>query len=141
MMKKELEETNATYAKNVDDWEYYGLSYRGGKAFVEDALGDQNSRESRSNWQERIDSGYSFNYCAAIIDLFNFYLTEKPAVRELKPLEKDPQWQMFLNDSNLSGVNFDEWIIEGQKLASAYGSIGILVDKPVHTLQTVEQEI
>ena len=141
MDKKMLESTCKTHDDNISDWGYYGLAYRGGKGFIEDSLGDQNSRESYANWKERIDAGYNFNYCAAIIDLFNFYLTEKPAVRDLKVLEKDPQWQMFLNDADLKGVNFDEWINEGQKLASAYGSIGILVDKPTTELANVEMEI
>ena len=141
MDKKTLEFRNQTYEDNINNWNYYGLAYKGGTDFIVDSLGEQNSRESYENWKARVDEGINFNYCKSIVDLFNFYLTEKKTTRNLKTLEVDIQWQMFLKDADLHGIDYDEWINESEKLAAVYGTIGIFVDKPKTDMKNVAEEI
>jgi hypothetical protein len=68
----------------------------------------QNTRESYANWKQRVDEGCNFNYTTSIVDLFNFYLTEKPATRVLSGLEEDPLWKAFFKDCDHNGTNFDQ---------------------------------
>ena len=138
--QEDLETKCATYSENIDEWEFYGLSYRGGKAFIEEVL-TQHERESNANWNSRIREGINFNYCQSIINLINFYLTEKPVNRNIKKLNEDQQWKMFLQDTDLHGTNFDLFMNEAQKLCSVYGSIGILVDKAAHDYASKAEEI
>ena len=125
----ELQKTHETYDENVKDWAFFALAYEGGKPFIDFSL-QKHTRESPANWKARQDEGICFNYSSIVIDLFNFYLTEKPAVRDFGSLANDTLWKMFLRDADLYGTNFDVFLNETQKMAAIYGAVGILVDKP-----------
>ena len=144
MNAEELRKTNEYYDANIEDWAFYALAYKGGRAFIEEAIGGQNTRESLKNYQERLEEAYSFNYVASIVDLFNFYLTEKPTIRDVKDagLENDRQWKMFLKDCDQNGTDFEEFMNEAQKRSSVQGTVGILVNKPnVPEANTIQKEI
>jgi len=125
----ELQKTHSLYNENIKDWAFYTLAYEGGRPFIDYAL-QRHQRESPSNWKSRQDEGICFNYSSIIIDLFNFYLTEKPAVRDLGLLKNDPLFKMFLKDCDLENTNFDVFLNESQKMAAISGAVGILIDKP-----------
>lgn len=140
---KDLKATHASYDKNIANWQYLDLAYNGGKDFIEKAIGDRNPRESQANFEDRRDGAYNWNYCKSIVDLFNFYLTEKPPVRDLKktPLKDNVQWEMFKKDVDHNGTDLDVFMNEAHKLASAIGAVGILVTKPRSTAVSVKEEI
>lgn len=130
MRKEDLEKKHDLYKKNIDEWDNYGITYDGGLPFIKKALYRYSSLETEKNWGERVRNGYVFNYAQSIVDLYNFYLTEKPAIRKLGPLENNNQFQMFLRDSDLNNTDFHDFMKESQKISSVYGSLGILVNKP-----------
>jgi len=140
MNLEELQQTHKTYNEMIKDWAFYGLAYEGGRPFIDFAL-PRHQRESAANWKSRQDEGICFNYSSIIIDLFNFYLTEKPAVRDLGRLADDPLWHMFLKDADLYGSNFDVFLNESQKMAAIYGAVGILVDKPNSKNRVLKDDI
>lgn len=135
-----LQKTHEVYNENLKDWAFYGLAYQGGKPFIDFSL-QKHTRETEKNWKARQDEGICFNYSSIVIDLFNFYLTEKPAVRDLGRLIDDPLWQMFLKDSDLYGTNFDVFLNEAQKMAAIYGAVGVLIDKPNSNNKVVKDDI
>lgn len=137
---EELQQVHNTYNDNIRDWAFWGLAYSGGRVFIEYAL-KKHTRESDTNWKSRQEEGINFNYAAIVIDLFNFYLTEKPALRDLGSLVKDPLWIKFTKDSDLYGTNFDAFLNEAQKLAAIYGAVGILVDKPNSENTVMKQDV
>lgn len=126
---EQLQHTHEVYDDNIKDWSFFSLAYEGGRQFIKQSL-QKHSRESDTNWKDRQDEGICFNYSSIIIDLFNFYLTEKPAVRDLGPLANDSLWQLFIKDADLFGTNFDVFLNEAQKLAAICGAVGVLIDKP-----------
>jgi len=125
---EELQEKHETYNENIASWAFYGLAYEGGKPFIDFAL-QKHTRESAGNWKDRQYEGICFNYSSIVIDLFNFYLIEKPAVRDLGMLAENKLWKMFLKDADLYGTNFDVFLNEAQKMAAIYGAVGVLIDK------------
>ena len=129
MTRQELEKKHETYTKHIEDWEFYGAGYNGGKEFIDVAL-HKMPRESQANYNTRKKDAICLNYCTIIVDIFSFYLTEKSAKRDMGELINDELWQMFLKDCDLHQTNFDFYMNEGQKIAATYGSTGILVDKP-----------
>jgi len=135
-----LLETHDTYDDMIKDWMFWGLAYSGGTRFVDFAL-QKHMRESTSNWRARQEEGICFNYSSIVIDLFNFYLTEKPALRELGALVDDTLWKLFTKDADLYGTNFDVFLNEAQKLAAIYGAVGVLIDKPTSQNQTSKEDI
>lgn len=139
--KEDLEKKHKLYKENSDDWRLYEMAYDGGMEFIRYALYRYSTRESIANWKDRIRNGYTYNYSQSIVDLFNFYLTEKPVVRDLGKLAEDPQWIMFTKDSDLDNTDFDSFMDEAQKLSSTSGAIGILINKPNIEGRTVGDEI
>jgi len=128
MDKKELEKKHPIHVDNEEAWNFYRLAYDGGRPFISEAL-VQHPLESQKNWRTRIKEGICFNYSAAIVDLFSFYLTERPPVRHMSGVEKDTQWKMFEKDADLSGTDLDTFLNNSQKISSVYGSSGVLVNK------------
>lgn len=138
MTKDELKETHKTYDNNIKKWKFWEAAYDGGEDFINEVI-YQHPRESENNWKQRKDDACVFNYATGIIDLFNFYLTEKSAIRELGKLNDDSLWQMFYKDCDLYNTNFDVRMNELQKLSSVYGMVGVLVDKAISKTATVQQ--
>lgn len=140
MDKTALQRTHPEYDAHINDWNLYSLAYTGGRQFIEYAL-DQIERETTDNYNDRIKEGVCLNFSKAIADLFNFYLTEKAAIRELGLLEADRQWQMFMRDADFHGTDFDTFMIESSRLSAINGSLGILVTKPDVGAQNISEEI
>jgi hypothetical protein len=139
---EDLKKVHPIHKKFEPEWQINSLCYESGEDFIRTVL-TRHPRESVSNFNSRVDDGYSFNYGEAIIDLFNFYLFEKPIVRELGPIKKMPQWGLFERDCDLDGTDYDRKMNTGQKLASVTGAIGALVNKytPAGENITEAQEI
>jgi len=135
-----LQETHEVHNEHLRDWSFYGLAYSGGTPFIDYSLA-KHTRESDSNWRARQAEGICFNYSSIVIDLFNFYLTEKPAVRDLGSLASSALWKMFLKDADLYGTNFDVFLNEAQKMAAIYGAVGVLIDKPNSTNEVLKDDI
>jgi len=135
-----LQHTHEVYNENLKDWAFFGLAYQGGRPFIDYAL-QRHSRESQANWKARQEEGICFNYSSIVIDLFNFYLTEKPAVRDLGTLAHDTLWNMFVKDADLYGTNFDVFLNEAQKMAGIYGAVGVLIDKPSAMSKVIKDDV
>ena len=132
--------THAIYKEWIEEWTLYKIAYNGGWPFIKYAL-HRHSRETQANWKERLDEGYNFNFCESIIDIINFYLTEKPADRNIGPLSSDPQWKMFYEDADLHGMPYNDLIVNLDLNASIWGGVGILVNKPNIGQITVQDEL
>jgi hypothetical protein len=129
MTYEELKSTHQIYKDNINAWTFFGSAYNGGDEFIRIAL-EKHPRETYENWKARVKDGFAFNYAAIVVDLFSFYLTEKSPDRSgMGRLLDDVLWKMFLKDCDLSNTNFDEFLIESQRTASIYGTMGVLVDK------------
>lgn len=129
MTYEELTSVHEIYKDNVNTWIFLGSAYNGGDEFLRLSL-EKHPRETPENWTARVKDGFAFNYAAIVVDLFSFYLTEKaPDRSNMGRLLTDPFWNMFLKDCDLSNTNFDEFLIESQRTASIYGTMGVLVDK------------
>jgi len=138
--KDELLAKHNLYKEYNSDWKLFDLTYESGYPLIEYAL-TRHARETYGNWQERLAEGYNFNFGKSIVDIFSFYLTEKDVIRKLAALKDDPIWELFSKDADLQGTNYNVLIDDIQKIASTYGSSGILVTKPGTENLTVQQDI
>jgi len=78
----ELKQTGAIYDSLVDEWLFFGKAFRAGKSFVEEAL-IQHPSESNANFKNRLAEAFNFPYAQNIVTIYNHFLTEKPAIREI----------------------------------------------------------
>ncbi len=127
---EELKKTGAIHNKFLENWLFFGKAFKAGKTFIDEVL-IKNERESPENFKSRIAEAFNFPYCQNIVSIYNFFLTEKKAIREVKPevLERD-DWIEFMKNCDLYGTNFDAFLNNAQKLAGAYGVSGVLIDMP-----------
>jgi hypothetical protein len=129
MTYEALTSAHEIHKQNITNWIFLGSAYNGGDEFLRLSL-EKHPRESQENWIARVKDGFAFNYAAIVVDLFSFYLTEKaPDRSKMGRLLDDAFWTLFLRDCDLCNTNFDEFLIESQRTASIYGSMGVLVDK------------
>jgi len=142
-MKDELLEKHEDYTASIKAWNFYEASYEGGDRFINLVI-KQHTRESNENFQKRKEDAIYVNFPKEIVDIFSFYLTEKPVLRRLGSLDKNNLWSIFKDDCDLEGTNFDVYMNRVGTIAAVYGSVGVLVDKPIGNgvpIQTRNDEI
>jgi hypothetical protein len=91
----------------------------------------RNERESLENFEARLSEGEVFNYCATIVDLFCRFMSQQQIHSDVLLLANNELWQMFWKDVDLFGTDYEVFWLNAEKLASVYGFVGILVDKPM----------
>jgi hypothetical protein len=126
----ELKRTGTIYDSLVDEWLFFGKAFRAGKSFVEEAL-IQHPSESDANFANRLAEAFNFPYAQNIVTIYNHFLTEKPAIREIDESISDRRdWKKFQKNCDLFETSFEAYLNETQKLCGAYGTVGVLVDYP-----------
>lgn len=141
MLVSELRSTHEDYDTNYNEWRFLLACYEGTKELVRLGLVERNERETQENYNRRLKELYNFNYTKSVVDLFNFYLFKKGVKRTLPSLETDKFWEMFMEDCNLYGDEFDDFLTEMGRYASIMGYMGILVDKPDVNLENQQEEL
>ena len=140
MTREILEYKHETYRQFEADWQLYGVVYDGGSDLINYAL-KRNPRESVANFESRVADGYAFNDGKTIISLYNFYMNQKEPTRDMGDLVNFEPWTLFQKDADLQGTDYNNLINEAHKFASAYGAIGILVNKPSSSGPTLSSDI
>jgi hypothetical protein len=140
MNKEELETKHESYADHIDDWELFSLVYESGHPLIKKVLYKQ-PRETPANYAARLQDAYVINFAQAVVDIYNFYLTQKDVNRAIEGLDYEPLWKMFLEDSDLMGTNYDDFLSEAQKLSSITGAVGVLVNRGGSAGKVVKDDI
>lgn len=130
MTKAELEKTHPDYDANIESWEFFIRSYFGGKMYRDGNYLLQHPFESSANYRRRRETSYFYNYCGPIVDIFVSHLLRKDARRDYGSLTGDRLFNAFYWDADLEGSTFRHFIREAQRLASIYGRVSVVVDKP-----------
>ena len=126
----ELKRTGAIHDMFEADWLFYGKAFKAGRPFIKETL-FQHPSETAANYKVRLKEAYNFPYCKNIVSIYNYFLTEKPAIREIhKSISDRTDWINFGKNCDFYGSNFDAFLNSSQKLSGAYGVVGILVDHP-----------
>lgn len=119
------------HTQHLLDWELQEAAYEGARALSEIGVISRHPREDQASFTARLRELASFNYSRSIVDLLNHYLFLKPGHREVPDSLRDwPQWRAFLDDADKLGNAFEPWLIEAQRMASIFGTAGVLVDSP-----------
>lgn len=130
MTREELLRTHPHYAEFIDEWRFYISAYFGGKMYRDGNYLLQHPFESSTNYRRRKQTSYYYNYCGPVVDIFVSHLFRKEAVRDFGSLSSDPLFDAFWWDADLEGNTFRHFMREAQRLASIYGRVSVIVDKP-----------
>jgi len=137
----DLIEKNELYTLNYENWLFLQACYDGTRELLRLGYLPRHERESVANYRRRLDIAYGYNYSKSIVDLMNFYLFQKPVRRDMGRLKNDPQWKMFMDDCDLYGNSFDDFLTDQGRNAEINGAVGILVDKTNTKFETRKEEI
>lgn len=127
---EELEATHPYYDDLIDEWEFYVRSYFGGSMYRRGDYLLKHPFESPENYARRKRTSYYYNYCGPIVDINVSHLFRKPASRDHGALAGDPLFRAFLADSDMEGNTLEQFMREAQRLASVYGRVSVVVDRP-----------
>lgn len=130
MTREELLKTHPHYAELIDEWRFYIRAYFGGKMYRDGNYLLQHPFESSTNYRRRKQTSYYYNYCGPVVDIFVSHLFRKEAARDFGSLTRDALFDAFWWDADLDGNTFRHFMREAQRLASIYGRVSIIVDKP-----------
>jgi len=131
-------DTNALYDIMINRWQLWGSAYEGATEFLKIVI-KQHERESTKNFNLRLEEGEVFNYSETIVNIFGFFMTQVAPHRQFDPMEGNTTWETFMLDVDLEGTDYDVYWNNSSKLASVYGFVGILVDRPQGRKGTTEK--
>jgi hypothetical protein len=134
---EDLDKTNEVYQNNVDEWLFLKAAAGGVRELLRIGIFEKHERESQQNYVRRQKELYSLGYTKSIVDLFTFYLFQRPVHRELGELATDALWLEFAEDCDLAGAKFDDYLTDAERQAGIMGHVGVLVDKPSATVTSV----
>lgn len=141
MTRDELKATHPDYDYYLAPWQFFIRSYWGGKAYRDGNYLLQHPFESPENYARRKATAYYYNYCRPIVDIFVSHLFKKPPSRDFGSLTDDPLFKSFLEDADLEGKSYSQFMRDAQRFAGIYGRVSIIVDKPSAVAKTRAEEI
>lgn len=141
LIVRDLLAKHKDYQENKAEWDLLLAVYEGIKQIKKMGYIKRHEREPEESYRRRMEELYGLGYSKSIIDIFHFYLFKKPPKRELKSLNNDEAWQLFLKDANLFGDSFDTTIMDIALYSAIEGHMGILVDRPNTIELTRKQQI
>lgn len=130
LSEDDLDRTNELYDAHLDEWLFLGAAYDGIRELVTQEAIKQHERESLQNFKRRMSELFGFGYTKSIVDLFTFYLFKREPKRDYKALGDQQDFKDFLDDCDLEGNEYGNFLVEQARYASIYGYVGILIDKP-----------
>lgn len=137
----EIRQTHPEYEKYVNEWKFLQDAYNGGADWQDGQYLTRYIFESDEEYQERVSQTPYDNHCRSIVHLYNSFLFSTPPHRELGDLAQDPRMQNFLEDADLDGRNWNQFMRQVDITTSVFGSAWIVIDKPEVAVLTAADEI
>jgi hypothetical protein len=136
----ELQQTHPEYERYIREWKFLSDAYNGGSAWESGGYLTRYVFESDEEYQDRIAQTPYDNQCGSIVNLFNSFLFATSPNRELAGLESNPSFVDFLEDSDMEGRSFDQFMRQVDIVSAVYGHAWVIVDKSDLQLITAADE-
>ena len=131
---------NSLYTSNRDYWEYLLNSYMGGVEYQRGQYLTRYVNETHQEYQARIMATPLENHCKSVVATYISFLFRVSPEREFGTLEDDATLEDFLEDADLDGRSFDNFMKEVSTWASVFGHCWVLCVKPNVGAATLGQE-
>jgi hypothetical protein len=117
--------THPNYDDNLDLWNLYRSSAKGGDDFINDDNLFSHRLEDSEDFEERLKRAYHLNFCDTIPKIYNSYIFRNNIERA-----GDANLKIFRNNADGRGNSISEFMKTAGYFASVYGVIHIFVDIP-----------
>ena len=122
--------TNALYQRNQFRWNYLLESYIGGIEYQRGGHLTRYVNETENEYWARIGSTHLENHCKSVISTYISFLFRECPDREFNDLQLDPALADFLEDADLDGRSFDNFMKEVAVWSGVFGHCWMLLVKP-----------
>ena len=140
MKKEELLKTCDAYERQQNNWRFYQAAYEGAEALVRWGVLRQFEADI-DNFNARKNAAFGFNYTKRVTNIITDFLREVPFEETFVGLEGNALWNLFVEDCDLYGTNWENFWGRKRKWASVFGHCGILVDKPTGEHENRKEEL
>ena len=140
----EITNKHKLYKANVYRWQYYYNSYYGGKdyqsgqylrKYLQEEHGGQNE------YEKRLLTTPLDNHCRNVVDTYSSFIWRETPNRMFGSLSENPALKEFLKDADLENRSFDSVMRDATTLATIYGHVLLVLDKPVSEATTLAEEL
>lgn len=134
-------EAHNAYKHYYNRWLFLGDSYNGGYEFYLSKYLEAYYYESRDDYEKRLRAIGLDNHVKSIVGIYNSFLFRRDPKRDYGSIENDPGLNAFLQDADLDGRSFSQFLREMSAYAMVYGNCWVVVDKPVTNAMTRADEL
>ena len=135
-----LNSSHWMYMRNRDRWEFLYNSYVGGEPYRQGGYLIKYSLETDGEYRARLDNTPLDNQCASVISTYVSFLFRQHPDRDFATWEGRSDLEDFLNDCDMEGRSFDNFIKQVSIWASVFGHSFIIMSKPNLGLVSAQQE-
>jgi len=128
---KDLLKKDKELSEHDAEQEFLKRSYVGGAEYREGEYLIRHVREAKKSFVRRLAQAVFTNYVSPVIDIYNSYLHKDKVTRKNEGINQ-ALYEAYSDDADLEGRSHAKVMREVSRLASLFGSIGILVDSPAN---------
>jgi len=139
--REQIDNVHPDYAANIANWRLYSDSYNGGAQYRNGEYLMKYQLETASEYYTRLEETPLENHCRRVIDSYTSFIYGATIEREYGSIENNPNLVPFLEDADMEGRSFSQFMREASKFAGIYGSVYIFVDKPQSNARTRAEEL
>lgn len=133
--------TNLLYERYQEQWEFMLHSYMGGQEYRDSGYLTKYVNETPREYEARINSTHLENHCKSVISTYISFLFREHPQRDFGTLERDPTLESFLEDADMDGRSFNNFMKEVSIWNSVFGHCFIMLVKPNVGAVTRGQEL
>ena len=133
--------TNQMYHRYQGQWDFLLNSYMGGIEYQRAGMLTKYVNETENEYVARLTSTFCENHCKSVISTYISFLFREQPKRELGLLEYDTTVMDFMEDADMDGRSFDNFMKEAAVWSSVFGHCWIMVVKPNVGAVTAADEI
>jgi len=137
----DMEAIHPGHQTQYQRWRFLYDSYMGGFYYRKNDYLTRYVYENEQEYDNRKQETPLDNHCKNIIHTYSSFLFRESPYREFGSIESDPSLESFMQDADLDGRNFNNFMRDACIQASIYGTAWIVVDKPQTQTTTRAQEL
>ena len=129
------------YQNYIQRWQFLNAIWEGGYQFFLGRYLEPYHYESQDDYIRRLKGVALDNHCRSVTGIYSSFLFRKPIKRDYGSLDVDPAVDQFLQDADLDGRSFDQFMRDVATYSMVYGHCWVAIDKPVSNARTRADEL
>ena len=118
------------YDVYINHWKFLKRSYLGGSEYKRGLYLKRYAYESEGEYLTRLAHAAEDNHCRSVIHTYSSFLYRQNPKRDFGWLEGSPEIEQFLEDADMEGRTFENFMRDVNIQSSIYGHCVVLMDRP-----------